>query len=1068
MFCLKQKPYLNELLAKVNSDTNLKKIYSALKQDAYRILFRFDSISATLFYTAFLKDPSLGLPSLIELKVDSEGKKQEEEFLGFKDYDFNAEDALYAYIIEKESLSNEDELKEVYGKYYHDLKELYSLPTSTLRKRENLRSLFNAKVVPNIGNKDEPSSKQYGIYVSIYTPSSFGHFYQVFLDLVIGDKQRTKIKNLNEFFEAYLDEKEVKISKILNLYVKRSLFQERDQQILDFLAQHSALQIANQTTSYQIGSLSLSDEEVLKLLCLLASSSCYYGLGDVLVEGEIQKAGFYLDELENPVFVPPLDSLANKKVIVGSSYIAVFMAKTSSIVLYHFENKEMGLLYSFFYEFGISSYPLVKDLFKKAVGKSLNPIFIKKQDKSNDESDFSINLYLDIDKYKGLSFVTKFMRNGESEPKESFTNNLYYDSLIHGYEAVLRNMECVENGIVSDGNKIVSILNSDFSELKNFAHVFCSDRIKALSTIQKFDVKIKTKWNSGVFSLDLLSDKFSKEELLEIFKAYKEKRTYLLLGRSLILLDNDEIEKLVQITKEVDLDPLSLKKSKASFFEAIKLLKMEDDNIKIELDDYLASAINDIANFKELDFPLSPFLSSEIRNYQVDASRWMSTLYKYNLGGILADDMGLGKSLETIAFIDTIKKEAPILIVCPKSIVYNWVNEFLLWSPKTTIYPIDGSKGEREVLIKKMQENHKAVFVISYDSLRNDIEKINKAHFSLLILDEAQYIKNTYAAKSQAVKGLVSDGRFALTGTPIENSLSDLWSIFDFLMPGFLNSYTSFKEKYQEPIQNRNDMVAKDHLLKQITPFILRREKKDVLFDLPKKTMTIFTVSLDDEDQTLYDSYCADAKAKLEMGDRISVLALLTKLREICVDPSSFIENYKKVSTKLSFILDKVQESIYNGHKILVFSSFRRILDHLRMLLDKEGVASYCINGDTPTSYRMDISKSFNSSDDVKVLLVSLKAGGTGLNLQGADVVIHLDPWWNFAAEEQATDRAYRIGQKRPVNVYKIVCHNSIEEKVVELQNKKKNLYKAVIKSGEEGISNLTLEDMAFLLGIKK
>ncbi|MBR5750575.1 MAG: DEAD/DEAH box helicase, partial [Bacilli bacterium] len=340
--------------------------------------------------------------------------------------------------------------------------------------------------------------------------------------------------------------------------------------------------------------------------------------------------------------------------------------------------------------------------------------------------------------------------------------------------------------------------------------------------------------------------------------------------------------------------------------------------------------------------------------------------------------------------------------------------------------------------------------------------------------DEAQFIKNMHAKKTNAVKQINALHTIALTGTPIENSMADLWAIFDFLMPGYLDSFNIFKTRY---ILAGDQVKARGSLSRKITPFLLRRTKAEVLKDLPKKTTEIITLTMNDEARRYYDAVLVDTRNKIRQkredptkGDKysekglFSVLPLLTRLREICVDPSAFLDGFSEESAKMAYALSYITIAVEAGHKVLVFSSFTKVLDHLTILLRESGVKSFYIYGATEADDRLSMAESFNTKNDVNVMLVSLKAGGTGLNLHGADIVVHLDPWWNVAAEEQATDRAYRIGQKRPVSVVKLICHNSIEEKVIQLQENKRELYNQVIKSGDEAISKLNIEDIKFLL----
>jgi SNF2 family DNA or RNA helicase len=606
-------------------------------------------------------------------------------------------------------------------------------------------------------------------------------------------------------------------------------------------------------------------------------------------------------------------------------------------------------------------------------------------------------------------------------------------------------------------SKSLAFLKADLSKLKKVATLYLSDTLKRLVIRPLGKISLTLQSDIDMLSLSASCPEYSEEQLAAILSHYEKKHHFYRLGDSIISLDDPSLSSLAQVAKEMALDEKNLQRQQLPFYEALKLAAKQDKSLPVSLDDYLKKAMKDIRDFKQAPLALDPTLDKAMRPYQKDATRWMMILRQYHLSGILADDMGMGKTLESIAFLSLVSEEAPILIVAPKSVLFNWQAEFQKWLPSLRVVVLAGSKAEREAAIRSIPPE-KIAYVTSYDSLRNDLALYEGKHFAVALLDEGQYIKNAYAEKSKAVKAIDASSRFALTGTPIENNLNDLWSIFDFLMPDYLGDYQAFQTHY---VKNE----ANATLRSLITPFLLRRSKEEYLKDLPKKSTQIITLSMGEEERTLYDATLLEAKNRLERGEQgVAILALLTKLRELCVDPSSFFSGMPALSSKLSYLLDAIKEAIEGGHKILLFSSFTKVLDHLRYLLDEEHIASYYINGDTEASLRLKIADSFNSSDEVKVLLVSLKAGGSGLNLQGADTVFHIDPWWNLAAEEQATDRAHRIGQTRPVTVFKLICHDTIEEKVIQLQDKKKALYHSVIAEGEEGITHLSVEDLLYLL----
>ena len=337
-----------------------------------------------------------------------------------------------------------------------------------------------------------------------------------------------------------------------------------------------------------------------------------------------------------------------------------------------------------------------------------------------------------------------------------------------------------------------------------------------------------------------------------------------------------------------------------------------------------------------------------------------------------------------------------------------------------------------------------------------------------IIADEAQYIKNNNTKNAKALKKLKSEVRFALTGTPIENSLSELWSIFDFIMPGYLFSYKKFKEEYENPIIKDNDIYVMEKLQKLVAPFILRRIKKEVLKELPDKTETVMYSEMDSEQEKLYKAYLSSSKKEInneieEFGfekSKFKILSIITRLRQICCHPSLFISDYDVESAKLEQCIELIEGAISAGHKILLFSGFTSMFDIITKRLEQREIEYSILTGQTKVDTRIEMVDEFNKDENIKVFLISLKAGGTGLNLTGADIVIHYDPWWNLSAQNQATDRAYRIGQKNNVQVFKLITSNSIEEKIQKLQERKMDLSDQVIKTGETFINKMSREDI--------
>lgn len=440
-----------------------------------------------------------------------------------------------------------------------------------------------------------------------------------------------------------------------------------------------------------------------------------------------------------------------------------------------------------------------------------------------------------------------------------------------------------------------------------------------------------------------------------------------------------------------------------------------------------------------------------------------------------------GKTIQVLAVIlsyineqkNAKQKIQPSIVVCPSSLTLNWLGETQKFTPTLKAIAISGLAAEREKKIKDIEKYD--IVITSYDSLKRDIDIYEERgyQFKYMIADEAQYIKNNNTQNAKAIKKVIAQTRFALTGTPIENSLSELWSIFDFIMPGYLFKYRKFKEMYEVDIVKENNEIKMQKLKKMIEPFVLRRIKKEVLTELPDKTVTVLYNEMEEEQQKIYLSYLAQAKkevaAEIQMNgfenSQIKILALLMRLRQICCHPSLFLQDYLGESSKLNQCIDVINDAVNGGHKILLFSGYTSMFQIIEQQLKKKQINYLKLTGQTKVSERIELVDKFNENKNIKVFLISLKAGGTGLNLTGADMVIHYDPWWNISAENQATDRTYRIGQKNNVQVYKLITKNSIEEKIYELQQKKAKLVDNMLSTQNTFISQLSKKDIMELFG---
>ena len=572
------------------------------------------------------------------------------------------------------------------------------------------------------------------------------------------------------------------------------------------------------------------------------------------------------------------------------------------------------------------------------------------------------------------------------------------------------------------------------------------------------------------------------QELQEIMEKYRMKKKYHRLkdGSFLKIDQNDAMEFINSITDGLDIDykkiengSLKLPLSRSMYLDRL-LKNLKNTNVVKNSEYKELIATVDHKDIEEL-ITAPKGLNANLRSYQLMGYKWLTLLDKYGLGGILADDMGLGKTVQMLAvvlsYIENAKNPKPSIVVCPSSLTLNWENEINKFAPSIKTLIIHGNSEERAKQIKSILDYQ--IIVTSYDSLKRDVDIYEEQNieFKYIIADEAQYIKNNNTQNAKTIKVIHSETRYALTGTPIENSLSELWSIFDFIMPGYLLSYKKFKEQYEIPIAKDNDIECMNRLKMMIEPFVLRRIKKEVLTELPDKTVTVLNNEMQDEQLKIYASYIARAKEEAirEIGEngfersQIKILALLMRLRQICCHPSLFLNNYHGESSKMNQCMEVIKDAILAGHKILLFSGYTSMFEILEREVKREKIKYSKLTGQTKVGDRIKLVDEFNENEETKVFLISLKAGGTGLNLIGADVVIHYDPWWNLSAENQATDRTYRIGQKRNVQVYKLITKNSIEEKIYELQKKKARLAENMLSTQQTFINKLSKDDIMAL-----
>ena len=658
---------------------------------------------------------------------------------------------------------------------------------------------------------------------------------------------------------------------------------------------------------------------------------------------------------------------------------------------------------------------------------------------------------------QSVSSTPNIRRNIRREQQASILAENYFDPESDPYE-------------IEGQDRAYAFLTEHLEAFREVGEVYISERLQGRQ-VSSSQSAVGISLSDGMLLLDLNTGDFPPEELEALYQSMLKRKKYHRLEDGRFLpLDGSSYEKLAEMAHMLQLSPKDLKKGelKVPAFRALYLDNVlgKEDSLRVTRDRQFRRMIRDFKAVEESDFTVPENLESVLRPYQKTGFRWLKTLESCGFGGILADEMGLGKTVQAIAFLASLKREetkAPSLIVCPTSLILNWGEEFAKFAPELRITMIYGTASERKQMI--VQEGQGDVWITSYELLRQDVAQYEGREFYTCILDEAQHIKNQSTLISKAVKTINCRQRFVLTGTPVENRLSELWNLFDFLMPGYLFSHRTFVEKLEKPIIKSKNAEASDQLRRLAQPFLLRRLKQDVLKELPPKIEHIHRIPLGEIEKRTY--YSAVHALKNSLGDtgKLQILAGLTQLRRICCDPNLSFENYEGETAKLDACMELCEEMVSNGHQILLFSQFTSMLDILRSRLNAMGISNYTIQGSTPKEERAKLVKKFNQGG-AKVFLISLKAGGTGLNLTSADVVIHYDPWWNQAAQNQATDRAHRIGQSTCVHVYKLIAQGTIEEKILDLQERKAALLNVVSGDNDTAILDMSKEELLQLLEV--
>ena len=922
----------------------------------------------------------------------------------------------------------------------------------------------------------------------------------------IGNVQLYKIKSLPEFFERMLNHENYKYGAKLEFIHTKDAFTEECKPLLNFVLKYAEIiKYSNETVgSYGKYMRTMSNEyitisntgldeifDVLQGKKVLMKNN--YEEEEILFVNHVPEVMFSIEAGNNSDYVltPNID-VFSYTVLQGSSYKYMLTKNALYRCDEHFAETVLKLLNVYrenylaeiklkredFPNFCSLIYPKLKEnISLKNLDEGLINKFIPQE--------LFIKIYLDYDENNYIIADIKFVY-GDTE-FNPFNNEKIAVARDFAKENEYLDIFVNTGFMLDKGNARLILANED-----NIYH-FLSEEIEVC--MQKFEVlatedfkkkeihkpKIGTigvKIENDLLKIDLSQMDFDIQEIKDIMQRYKLKKKFYRLkdGSFLELEENDTIDFLNELIENENINFEEIKKgeiklpiSRTLYLDKI-LQKLNSNIIK---NDKYKQLVNQVSKKEmEEDVKLPQSLNADLRAYQIIGFKWLKILDNYKFGGILADDMGLGKTLQLIAvvlsYIEENENPKPSMVVCPSSLSLNWKNEIKKFAPNISTLVINGTVEERKTQIENIPNYN--IIISSYDLLKRDIDvyKNYDYQFKYIIADEAQYIKNNNTQNAKAIKEINSETRFALTGTPIENSLSELWSIFDFIMPGYLYNYKKFKEIYEMPIVKDNNDWAMKKLKMLIEPFVLRRTKKEVLTELPDKTITVLNNEMQGEQLELYSSYLANAKKEVRdeiynngfEKSQIKILALLMRLRQICCHPSLFISNYQGERSKLNQCVELLEDAVLSGHKILLFSGYSSMLEIIEKELKKEKLKYFKLTGQTKVGDRIKLVEEFNNNENIKVFLISLKAGGTGLNLIGADMVIHYDPWWNVSSENQATDRTYRIGQKKNVQVYKLITKDSIEERIYELQERKASLAKAMLSTETTFINRLSKEDI--------
>ncbi len=957
------------------------------------------------------------------------------------------------FIKNKDKYQKESSTKSVKTDSYYD------------KMKQSGASLIDSfKTINQSGILKELGTKQYKLEYELTYEQEYEYTYHsgyiekdyYRLGLKIGDDRMYVVKNIRDFFEDISQENTVKYGKYLNLAHHEDAFDDMTRATFDDLRKL----MGNRTTTRYINIHDESFDTLFEMLSKVSPDRTNLELKTELIESNL-----IIDKLDDDTYmINNDDELAY---IMSKEYF--YSVSAQDFVQYKTLNPQIQKVMTHIFNEGF----MVVD--KKALDLLevylRDDLSVKRNYEEHKPALVNISLFLDVE---DDLLVSKMVLEVESIGKvDGFSEESiqYYDQ-----DAIMVRDTMLALGELSKENQIEMSLYEDKTfdfldkgliYLHQYCDVFASDSLKNVNRPTNLKLQVGISINNNLLDVDIESMNVSNKDLAELLTMYRRKKSFHRLSSGEVInLASKDMEELDNLVQTLQLKPKDLEEVQTlPLFRSFQLEGNTEnyEAITAHLDQTVMHFNDQFKEHKIDEVKINEKFEPILKDYQRYGVKWLSLLETYGFNGILADDMGLGKTIQIIALLENKKHDKPSIVVCPASLLFNWEDELKKFNSGLNHICIYGPKDKRAEDIKTLSKYD--LVITTYDYLKSDIELYDAIEFDTVVIDEAQYIKNHNTLAARSVKKLKSQNRVALSGTPIENRLSELWSIFDFLMPGYLYTYTAFRSNYERPIVIDQDEDAQVRLRNLIEPFILRRTKQEVLKDLPGKTEKIISFNFSEEENDLYLAKLAQGNEAvseilgMDNPNKLSILKILGELRQMCCDPRLLYDNITNISSKMKGCLEIVDSIVENDEKVLIFSSFTSILDLIEVELQNRNIKYHMLTGSTNKEKRKERVASFQE-DDSKVFLMSLKAAGVGLNLTSAQNVIHFDPWWNVSAENQATDRTHRIGQTSDVQVYKLIMKDSIEEKILKMQEHKKNLSDMFIEGSTGSFSSLSKDEI--------